>query len=140
MKKEKSCGAVIFRRDENRVFYLVEYMIQGHVSLCKGHVENGETEHETASREIREETGLEVKFINGFRKTISYSPYKNCIKDVIYFLAESQQSELRRQPEEISDLKWLEAEEAYEALTYQSDKEVLKSAVHFLNDKYIENR
>ena len=39
-------------------YYLVLKSTQGHTTLCKGHVEGNETEHETAIREIREETGL----------------------------------------------------------------------------------
>ena len=64
MKQEKSCGAVIFREDGGgRRFYLVLTSVKGHVTLCKGHVEKGETEHETAVREIMEETGLAVGFV-----------------------------------------------------------------------------
>ena len=75
MEKEKSCGAVIFREENTRRYYLVLKSTQGHTTLCKGHVEGEETEHETAAREIREETGLEVEFIHGFRRVITYSPF-----------------------------------------------------------------
>ena len=54
MEKEKSCGAVIFREENTRRYYLVLKSTQGHTTLCKGHVEGEETEHETAAREIRE--------------------------------------------------------------------------------------
>lgn len=74
MKKEKSCGAVVFRREGERVLFLLEHMVQGHISLPKGHVESGETEAETALREIREETGLEAVLDTSFRHVITYSP------------------------------------------------------------------
>ena len=56
MIHEKSCGAAIFVRQDGQALWLVEHMQKGHTSLCKGHVEAGETEHDTARREIREET------------------------------------------------------------------------------------
>lgn len=73
-KKEKSCGAVVFRREKGGLVFLIETMALGHISLPKGHVENGETEEETARREIWEETGLRTRVDTRFRHTISYSP------------------------------------------------------------------
>ena len=70
MKREKSCGAVIFRQEDGGRYYLVLKSTQGHWTLCKGHVEGDETERETAIREIREETGLAVGFVDGFREVI----------------------------------------------------------------------
>ena len=87
---EKSCGAAIFVRHNGEKLWLVEHMRKGHTSLCKGHVEAGETEHDTARREIREETGLAVTFREGFRERIEYSPYEGCVKEVIFFLAEAE--------------------------------------------------
>ena len=88
---EKSCGAVIFREEtsgqRHDVLYLIEEMQKGHFSLCKGHVEKNETEHQTAVREIGEETGLTVSFLNGFRETVSYAPAPGIRKDVVFFLA-----------------------------------------------------
>ena len=53
---EKSCGAVIFTEKDGKRYYLVEQMLQGHHSICKGHIEKDETEHQAATREIMEET------------------------------------------------------------------------------------
>ena len=87
MKYEKSCGAVIYYEDDGRRLYLIELMQKGHRSICKGHVENDESEHQTAEREILEETRLTVTFIDGFRESIEYSPYDGCMKTVVFFLA-----------------------------------------------------
>ena len=55
-KGEKSCGAVLYTiRDGVRLFWLVRY-VGGHIGLPKGHMEPGETEAETAARELPEET------------------------------------------------------------------------------------
>ena len=74
MKKEKSCGAVVFRREKDGLVFLVETMTLGHISLPKGHVEDGETEEETARREIREETGKSLDEL--FREVFKCLP--NC--------------------------------------------------------------
>jgi len=88
MKKEKSCGAVVYRRGAKGLEILVEYMGMGHVSIPKGHVEPGESEEETALREIWEETALRVRLDTGFRRVISYSPAPGVEKDVVFFVAE----------------------------------------------------
>ena len=59
---EKSCGAIVYRRHHgNLEILLIKHVNSGHWSFPKGHVEEGETEVETATREIKEETGIEVK-------------------------------------------------------------------------------
>ena len=45
----------------------------GHWGFVKGHVEDNETEKETALRELKEETGLsKVEFIEGFKEKTHY--------------------------------------------------------------------
>lgn len=135
MIQEKSCGAVIYAQRQGRTVFLVETMQQGHVSLCKGHVEGGETEHETARREIREETGLEVRFRDGFREVIAYSPYTGCMKDVVFFLARAESLDVTPQLCEVTRLRWLPEEEALRALTHASDRQVLQKAAALLREQ-----
>jgi len=132
MIREKSCGAVVFRREGGERQYLLEAMRQGHVSLCKGHVEGAETERETARREISEETGLAVAFVEGFRESIEYSPREGVRKSVVFFLAEASGGEMKPQPEEVASLRWSSLSEALAALTYEDDRRVLRAADAFL--------
>ncbi len=131
MKQEKSCGAVIFREENTRRFYLILRSTKGHTTLCKGHVEKHETEHQTAVREIMEETGLSVEFLEGFREVITYSPYSGCTKDVVFFLARVSGGALTCQPEEVADARFLPFEAALAALTHSSDRAVLQKAQAF---------
>ena len=133
MKYEKSCGAVLFREENDRREYLILQSVNGHISLCKGHVEENETEHETATREIREETALSVEFVQGFREVITYSPKPNCMKDVVFFLARVTGGTLTCQPEEVADAWFMPYEDALSRITHPSDQETLEKAEYFLN-------
>ena len=133
MIREKSCGAVIYTEKDGKRFYLVELMRQGHCSNCKGHVEGNETEHQTAEREIREETGLPVSFVDGFRETIEYSPYEGCLKTVVFFLARADCMDVTPQEEEVRKISWLSYEAAMAALTFEDDRKVMRKAEAFLN-------
>ena len=61
MKYEKSCGCIVF--NEKKQILLV-HQNAGHWGMPKGHVENDETEIQTAKREVKEETNLDVEFRN----------------------------------------------------------------------------
>ncbi len=132
MIREKSCGAVVFAEADGERLYLVEHMQKGHTSICKGHVEGRETERETAAREILEETGLKVGFIDGFRRTIQYSPYVDCVKDVVFFLARADGMTVTAQEEEVASIEWLAFDKALPALTHKSDRETLMAAEDFM--------
>lgn len=134
MKKEKSCGAIIFKKENGIIKYLILHMGLGHNSLCKGHVENNESEEETAYREIKEETSLDVKIDTNFRKIITYSPKKDVIKDVVFFVAEviSNNIPIDNHDDEVISFEWLEINEAIERLTFESDKSTLKEANSYI--------
>ena len=134
MKQEKSCGAVLFREDGKRE-YLILQSVKGHWSLCKGHVEDNETEHETATREIREETALSVDFVENFREVITYSPCPDCMKDVVFFLARVTGGTLICQPEEVEAAEFLPYEAALARLTHDGDRDILTKAEQFLNGR-----
>ncbi len=129
---EKSCGAVIFAEQDGKRLYLVELMKKGHYSICKGHVEGDETEHETACREIMEECSLEVEFVDGFRETVEYSPHKGRWKTGVFFLARAKGTDVKAQEEEVREISWLPFEEAVVTLTYDSDRNTLRKAEAFL--------
>ena len=132
MKHEKSCGAVVYRYAEGKPLFLIEHMALGHTSIPKGHVENGETEEETATREIREETNLEVELDSRFRHTVSYSPAPGIQKEVVFFIARAVSENLINQECEVSALEWLPYEEALAAMTYDTDRETLSEARRYL--------
>ncbi len=134
MKYEKSCGAVIWRESDGRREYLLVQNkkpgAKGHWGFPKGHIEDGETEEETARREIFEETGLSVgDFTNDFRVVTRYSPAPNVEKDVVYFLCKAD-GDITIQECEIADYKWLSYDDAKATITF--DYLILDKAESFL--------
>ncbi len=133
MNYEKSCGAVVYRKFHgNTEVLLVRHVKSGHWSFPKGHMEEGETEEDTAKREIKEETGVDVLIDTGFRETVNYSPKRNTKKTVVYFVAMATSHELVPQEEEISDIKWQEIDQAPITLTYDNDKVIVNKAKGFI--------
>lgn len=137
VKFEKSCGGIIFIIENGEHKYLLlKHHNGGHWSFPKGHIEEGEMEQETALREVYEETGLGVELLNDFRFSTRYSPEEGILKDVIYFIGEANNIDIKCQVEEIKEYKWLEFKEAVELLTYENDKILLKEVEKFLIGDY----
>lgn len=129
MINEKSCGAIVYRKHHgNTEILLIKHVNSGHWSFPKGHVEANETEVETALREIKEETGIDVIIDPTFRETVSYSPKKDTQKVVVYFIAKAKNFEYIPQEEEISDIKWVEIGHALSILTYENDRSIVNKA------------
>ncbi len=137
MKKEKSCGAVVYKYQNNQLLFLLIKSKQGHhFSFPKGHVENNETEVETALREIKEETNLDVVIDTGYRNVITYSPMENVIKDVVYFVATPiGEEKVIPQEAEVSSAKWLYYSQALKQVTHDNEKNVLIKAYEYLKNK-----
>ncbi len=126
--EEKSCGAVIWRETEGRRQYLLAKHNGGHWSFPKGHVERGESEEETARREILEETGLAARVDTSFRQVVTYYPRPGVIKDVVFFLATPTGGTEHAQEAEIAQLAWLPFQKTRERITFAADEEVLLAA------------
>ncbi|OQY47041.1 MAG: hypothetical protein B6242_06020 [Anaerolineaceae bacterium 4572_78] len=139
MKKilKKACGAVIFRRENNQILYLTVLYKSGldYWGLVKGHVESGETEHETAKREIAEEVGLtNLTFYDGFRIEGKYNPTPNIKKLVVFFLAEAHTAKITLQLSEQVDYRWLPFEDMMKQLKYKQNRKFVRKADAFLKE------
>ena len=132
MAYEKSCGCVIYRIANELRILIIKQSRNGNWSFPKGHVEDGETEIQTATREVFEEVGLKIKIREGFRETINYNPRPNVNKDVVYFIAQSKIGRVKLQKEEVADYKWVRPELAFKILSFVNDKEVLTKALEFI--------
>ncbi len=136
MKYEKSCGAVVFTRINGQVKFALVQQLHGFYSFPKGHVEKGETEQETALREIYEEIYITPTLIDGFR-TVDEHPIPNkpgVIKQVVYFLGEYTDQEIVFQREELLSAPLVSYEEAMDLFEYESSKRILNEAYRFISE------
>ncbi|MBE6837675.1 MAG: NUDIX domain-containing protein [Ruminococcus sp.] len=133
MLNEKSCGALVYRKYHgNTEILLIKHINSGHWSFPKGHVEGNETEVETAMREIKEETGIDVIIDQSFRETVTYSPRRDTHKEVVYFIAKAKNTDYTPQEDEIADIKWVEIGRAGSVLAYENDKSIVNKAKNFI--------
>ena len=137
---EKSCGAIVYTVENGIIKYLLVEENSGFHSFPKGHVENDETEEQTAIREIKEETGLEVDLITDFKVCEQYDPAEKpgFTKQVVYFLANYSNAKPRvTRPNEVKALKSLSLEESLITIEHENKKELLKQADEYIKHKIV---
>ena len=139
MPFEKSAGAVIFRKEGGKIYYLILHYEMGHLGFPKGNIEKGESLEDTVKREVKEETGIEdIEILNGFKEWIKYFyklKDKNIFKIVTYLLAETKTTEVKISWEH-TGFEWLPYEEALNRLAFKNSKEILKKANNHLVSKF----
>ena len=138
MNYEYSCGAVVFTRIDGEPHYvLVRAKNQpvGCHGFPKGHMEPGETEEQTALREICEETGLRVRLLPGFRVVTEYDlpDLPGTRKRVVFFLAEYGEQEPVAQESELAAITLAPWPRALELTEFADSKRILTDVHNFLN-------
>lgn len=130
MKYETSCGFVAFRVEGGMPHYLVIRAHNGEWGFPKGHMEPGETEIETACRELLEETGVSVTPVPGFRRAIEYPVLSRpgTIKRAIYFLGQCGAETPVCQEAEVAEAAFLPLKEAMVRLTFRDTRDILAEA------------
>lgn len=135
---EKSCGGVIFyKTKQNTKVLLVKNNNGRYWSFPKGHIEEGENEQQTAIREIKEETGLDVTLVDGFREISEYCPFGKIRKRVVFFLARAFTDNVKIQEEEIDSYIWVDLQQARKMCSYDNDLRVIEkaeTAIHLMRN------
>ena len=133
MKHEKSCGALVYMYNGDKLnLLLLRHRHGGHWSFPKGHVENNETEKQTALREVFEETGIHITLEEGFRHCVEYTPKPGVKKQVVYFLGRAESDHFVMQVEEISEIRWLDVDDAMRSVSFKNDRTLITLAKRHL--------
>jgi len=136
MIKERSAGAIIFRKEKDKIKYLLlHYKYKGEYwGFPKGNIEKGESEIDTAKREIEEETGItDIKFLEGFKERVHYFYRREgqmVSKDVIFFLGKTRTKEVKISWEHVG-YEWVDFDTAMKRLKPNSRK-ILEKANKFI--------
>lgn len=125
MRYEKSCGT--FTINNGKV--LVIEGKSGNIGFPKGHVESNETEIQTAIRETKEETNIDVKVIEKYRYEMTFQQEKDMIKTVVYFIATTNSIDISIQEKELNKANWVELDKVSNIITYDNMKEVWEQAL-----------
>lgn len=130
MTWEKSCGALVVRREGDSYYVLmIRHKAGGNRSFPKGHMEEGETEYATALREVMEETSSRIAIVSDFRATVTYRPSPGVMKEVVYFLAFTTNADIKAREGEIAEVEWIPLDEAEDCLAHENDKTVFRAAM-----------
>ncbi len=101
--------------------------------LPKGTPDPGESVLQTALREVREETGLQVKSLD-YIDSIEYwfvraQDGMRCHKVVHFYLMKSTGGDVSRHDHEFDIVKWAPVEDACRFLTYESEVDIVRKGV-----------
>lgn len=99
-------------------------------SLPKGTPEEGETREETAVREVREETGLEVKILS-YYDAIFYAfsrAGERIEKTVHYYIMEAIGGSFENFDHEFEELRWVPMDEAVRLLDFKTESALVERA------------
>ena len=135
-----SAGGVVYQRKSGRL----ETVLCGRSqpvrwSLAKGTPDAGETLEETALREVREETGLEVK-LDGSLGSIDYwfadrDRDVRYHKTVHYYLMAPVGGATDQHDPEFDVVQWFDVKDALKNLAYANEVNVLKRALELIAEK-----
>ena len=132
--EERSAGAIVFRMFEGTRKYLLLKYPSGYWEFPKGNIEPGESPLDAARREVKEETGLDVHFIDGFERRITYYYRREgqlVRKEVVFFLAEAIEGDVVISWEH-QGYKWASYDEAVKDVEFENSRKVLEAAEEFL--------
>ncbi len=132
IEREFSAGGVVVRRFRGRTFLAAVRVKDGTVlALPKGHPEPGESMAEAATREVREETGLEAALVEKLEDVRYFYARdgKRVLKVVSFFLLRYRSGSVTDHDHEVDGAEWVPLEEAPRLLAYPGERKVAATAL-----------
>ena len=132
-EREFSAGGVVVRGDECVVIVPVKRSQDGKrvLALPKGHLDGDETAEQAATREVREETGVEAELVESLGEVAYFYQRKGrrIHKRVGFFLFRYVSGSTDDHDQEIEEARWMPLAEAAEKLTYAGEREMAARAL-----------
>jgi 8-oxo-dGTP pyrophosphatase MutT (NUDIX family) len=130
---ELSAGGVVVRDDQVAAIVPVKRSPRGNrvLGLPKGHIDGNETPEEAATREVREETGIDAELVEKLGEVRYWYQRqgRRIFKRVLFFLFSYRSGDLADHDAEIEEARWMPLEEAVQALTYEGEREMVARAL-----------
>lgn len=136
LHKEEYVGAVIFRREGNRISWAMVHDIFGYWTFVKGHRQPDESPEEAVRRQVREEVGLTAALksrlgLNTYPATAESG--ENVLRRVTYFLVETSETELTLEENAgLTAAQWFPMEGVMAMKHYADTNHIIKSAMEKL--------
>jgi 8-oxo-dGTP pyrophosphatase MutT (NUDIX family) len=130
---EFSAGGVVVRGNDVVVIVPVKRDAAGNpvLGLPKGHADGDETPEAAATREVREETGVDAELIDelGDVRYTYQRGGRQVDKLVRFYLFEYRSGDVADHDHEIEDARWMPMAQAAESLTYSGEREMVARAL-----------
>jgi 8-oxo-dGTP pyrophosphatase MutT (NUDIX family) len=131
--REYSAGGVVVRGEETVVIVPVRRTAGGRrvLALPKGHVDPGETAPQAATREVREEAGIDAELVEklGDVRYWYQRDGRRIAKEVAFFLFDYRGGDPADHDAEVEEAVWMPLADAAAQLSYKGEREMAERAL-----------
>jgi 8-oxo-dGTP pyrophosphatase MutT (NUDIX family) len=131
--QEVSAGGVVVHEGRALVIVPTRRAADGSLVLAlpKGHLDEGESPEQAATREVREETGVSAELVD----TLGEVRYwyvrggRRVLKSVFFYLFGYLSGDPADHDEEVLEARWMDLDTARAELTYAGEREMVERAL-----------
>lgn len=130
---EVSCGAVVYKKDHNKVQILLVKQRSDHMGwgIPKGHMERGENYLTTACREVKEETGVSIKVLTRLpHVTLEKRTHNKIVIPYLAIQTCNSNPTSNHEASEVAEVKWFDVDDLPTIYYYQ--KPIIDAALLIL--------